>query len=77
VFITLLVFSAATVQAATYPAAFPSDSTFYSSATNGTGFFVDHAGNSLPMWTMNDYVSQTFTGTGLNSVDSRSDHFSS
>jgi len=70
--IILLVFSAATVQADIYDAAFPSDSTSYSSAFNGTGTFGSNGGQGVPMYTNGDYVSQTFTGTGLNSVDSLS-----
>ena len=71
----LSVFLAATVQASTYVADFPSSGTFYSSATNGTGT-IPSGGQSGYMWTAGDYVSETFSGTGLNSVDSLSYNFS-
>ena len=65
---------AGTAQAASYLANFPSSNTFYSSATHGTGF-IPPGGQSAYMWTTGDYVTQTFTGTGLNSVGALSYSF--
>jgi hypothetical protein len=58
-----------TGQAASYVADFPSSGTYWDSATNGTGF-IPSGGQSGYMWTLGDYVSQTFSGTGLSAVNS-------
>ncbi|MBZ5645660.1 MAG: PEP-CTERM sorting domain-containing protein [Acidobacteriia bacterium] len=39
---------------------FPSDNTFYCSATNGCGFMGGNGGLSQPMWTVGDTVTETF-----------------
>lgn len=39
---------------------FPSDNTFFCSATNGCGFMGANGGLSLPMWTTGDFVTETF-----------------
>lgn len=48
---------------------FPSSGTAYFSATNGSGT-IPAGGQSTWMWTTNDYISQTFTGVGVYTVDS-------
>lgn len=53
--------------AATITVAFPSSSTSYFSATNGSGI-IPLGGQSADMWTSGDYVKQTFT-LGLASVN--------
>ena len=39
---------------------FPSDNTFYCSATNGCDFMGNQGGLSAPMWTTGDFVTETF-----------------
>ncbi len=39
---------------------FPSDTSFYCSATNGCGFMGDNGGLTEPMWTTGDFVTETF-----------------
>jgi len=39
---------------------FPSDNTFYCSATTGCGFMGANGGLSAPMWTTGDFVTETF-----------------
>jgi len=39
---------------------FPSDNTFYCSATNGCDFMGNNGGLSAPMWTAGDFVTETF-----------------
>jgi hypothetical protein len=39
---------------------FPSNNTFYCSATNGCGFMGANGGLSAPMWTAGDFVTETF-----------------
>lgn len=39
---------------------FPSNNTFYCSATNGCGFMGANGGLSAPMWTTGDFVTETF-----------------
>jgi PEP-CTERM motif-containing protein len=39
---------------------FPSDNTFYCSATNGCGFMGANGGLSAPMWTTGDFITETF-----------------
>jgi len=47
---------------------FPSDNTFYCSATNGCDFMGNNGGLSAPMWTTGDFVTETFF-TGQASVN--------
>jgi len=47
---------------------FPSNSTFYSSATNGSGLMGSNGGVSAYMWTAGDYITETFT-TGQSFVN--------
>jgi len=47
---------------------FPSNNTFYCSATNGCGFMGGNGGLSQPMWTTGDTVTETFF-TGQTFVD--------
>ena len=65
---------AAAAQASTYVIAYPSSSTSYDSATNGSGT-IPSGGQSAYMWTAGDNISQTFTGTGLASVNAFNDSF--
>jgi PEP-CTERM motif len=68
-FAAMLMFGTfAVANAADVTVNFPSTGTFYSSATNGTGF-IPSGGQSAYMWTTGDSISQTFSGTGLNSVN--------
>lgn len=60
--------------ASVFPIAFPSSSTSYFSATNGSGT-IPSGGESAFMWTTGDNISQTFTGTGLATVGEFSDDF--
>ena len=53
---------------------FPSAGTFYYSSTDGSGT-IPAGGQSAYTWSDGDYVSQTFTDTGLNSVTSFSTDF--
>jgi hypothetical protein len=39
---------------------FPSNNTFYCSATDGCGFMGANGGLSAPMWTTGDFVTETF-----------------
>jgi hypothetical protein len=48
---------------------FPGTGTLYTSATNGSGL-IPPSGHSAVMYTAGDNVDQTFTGTGITSVDS-------
>src|SRR5271165_1522890 len=43
-----------------YTVPFPSDNTFYCSATNGCGFMGANGGLSAAMWTTGDFVTETF-----------------
>lgn len=47
---------------------FPSDTTFYCSATNGCDFMGNNGGLSAAMWTTGDFVTETFF-TGQASVN--------
>lgn len=51
---------AAFASAAGFTVPFPSDNTFYCSATNGCGFMGANGGLSAPMWTTGDFVTETF-----------------
>lgn len=55
-------------------AEFPAAGTSYSSATDGSGT-IPSGGQSQYMWTTGDFVTATFSGTGLASVTSFSDTF--
>lgn len=46
---------------------YPSDNTYYCSATNGCGFMGANGGLSVPMWTTGDYITETFV-TGQSEV---------
>jgi hypothetical protein len=48
---------------------FPGTGTLYTSATDGSGL-IPAGGHSAVMYTAGDNVDQTFTGTGVTSVDS-------
>lgn len=48
---------------------FPSDTTWYSTAANGSDFMGNNGGLSAPMYTQGDYISETFV-TGQSSVNS-------
>ena len=65
---------ASSASAASVSEPFPSAGTSYFSATDGSGT-ITAGGQSAYMWTTGDYVTQTFTGTGLNSVTSYSAQF--
>ena len=65
---------AAGAQASSFVIAYPSSSTSYDSATNGSGI-IPAGGESAFMWTSGDNIRQTFTGTGLASVQRFSDSF--
>lgn len=52
-------------QAITYTATFPSSSSSWFSATNGSGTGVP----TFYMWTTGDDITETFTGTGLSTVN--------
>jgi len=49
---------------------FPSNNTFYCSATNGCDFMGNNGGLSAPMWTTGDFVTETFffSGTFVNDL---------
>ena len=47
---------------------FPSDTSFYCSATTGCGFMGANGGISTPMWTTGDFITETFF-TGQASVN--------
>jgi len=51
---------AAFASAAGFTVPFPSDNTFYCSATDGCGFMGANGGLSAPMWTTGDFVTETF-----------------
>ena len=48
---------------------FPSDNTWYSTANGGSDFMGNNGGESAPMWTQGDSISQTFV-TGQTFVNS-------
>lgn len=62
-------FHVAAADASTVVLPFPGTGTLYTSATDGSGF-IPAGGASAVMFTAGDNVAQTFTGTGVASVDS-------
>lgn len=62
-------FQVAAADASTVVLPFPGTGTLYTSATDGSGF-IPAGGASAVMFTAGDNVAQTFTGTGVTSVDS-------
>jgi hypothetical protein len=64
-----LMMAGGTAHAVSVNIGFPSSGTSFHSATNGDGT-IPAGGQSEYMWTSGDYVSQTFSGVGLNSVGS-------
>lgn len=62
-------FHVAAADASTVVLPFPGTGTLYTSATDGSGF-IPAGGASAVMFTAGDNVAQTFTGTGVTSVDS-------
>lgn len=62
-------FQVAAADASTVVLPFPGTGTLYTSATDGSGF-IPAGGASAVMFTAGDNVAQTFTGTGVASVDS-------
>ena len=64
-----VLFHTVPADASTVVLPFPGTETLYTSATNGSGL-IPVGGHSAVMYTAGDNVDQTFTGTGVTSVDS-------
>jgi hypothetical protein len=64
-----VLFGAVPADATTVVLPFPGTGTLYTSATDGTGL-IPSGGASAIMYTAGDNVGQTFSGTGVTSVDS-------
>ena len=65
----IALFHVASADASTVVLPFPGTGTHYASANDGSGF-IPPGGHSAVMYTAGDNVDQTFTGTGVTSVDS-------
>jgi len=67
-------FHAVPAYAASVVLPFPGTGTLYTTANNGSGL-IPAGGHSAVMYTAGDNVDQTFTGTGVTSVDSLKVYF--
>ena len=67
--------AASSANASSLSVPFPGTGTTYTSASNGSGL-IPALGTSAPMFTAGDNVDETFTGTGLTSIDSLKVDFS-
>jgi len=68
-FAILVLFSSLALASSSVVVNFPSDTTWYSSAANGSGFMGNNGGFSAPLYTQGDYISGTFA-TGQTLVNS-------